>query len=95
MEQTRLITLGRGVGRVWEFNSFQGERGRGKISRRQQSMQGGTIKDWLPVREGVGSLAILQSLGIISWHKILTPPAITNDRFLAGFRNADPEGSLC
>ena len=45
MEQTRLITLGRGVGRVWEFNSFQGERGRGKISRRQQNMQGGTIKD--------------------------------------------------
>ena len=44
MEQTRLITLGRRVGRVWEFNSFQGERGRGKISRRQQSMQGGTIK---------------------------------------------------
>ena len=22
------------------------------------------------------------------------PPAITNDRSLAGFRNADPEGSL-
>ena len=34
MDQSRLITLGRGVGRVWEFNSFQGERGGGEISRR-------------------------------------------------------------
>ena len=31
MDQSRLITLGRGVGRVWEFNSFQGERGGAEV----------------------------------------------------------------
>ena len=41
MEQTRLITLGRRVGRVWEFNSFQGERGRGKLVVANRVCKGG------------------------------------------------------
>ena len=96
MEQTRLITLGRGVGRVWEFNSFQWERGRGKISRRQQSMQGGTIKDWLLDSErGGGVISNTTEPGNYLVTQNPDPPAITNDRSLAGFQNADPEGSLC
>ena len=41
MEQTRLITLGRRVGRVWEFNSFQGERGGEKLVVANRVCKGG------------------------------------------------------